>query len=97
MSTLPEIRRALRQRMPALRARYDVRALHVFGSRLRQTARPDSDLDLLVEFERAPDLFEFIALRDELGAALGLTVDLVTPAGLDPRLAPGVLHEAEPV
>ena len=94
---LPAIRRALRDRLPALRARYGVRALRLFGSRLRQTARPGSDVDLLVEFEQPPDLFAFVALRDEIAEALGVPVDLVTPGGLDPRLAPGVLREAEPV
>ncbi len=97
MSTLPEVRHALQQQMPALRTRYGVRTLRLFGSRLREAARPDSDLDLLVEFERTPDLFDFVALRDDLEAALGLTVDLVTPTGLDPRLAPDVLREAEPL
>lgn len=97
MPTLPTIREALRRRLPALRERYGVRALRLFGSRLRQTERPDSDLDLLVEFDRTPDLFAFAALRDELSAALGLRVDLVTPAALDERLAPAVLAEAVPV
>jgi predicted nucleotidyltransferase len=97
MQTLPEIRQVLRQHLPALRARYGVRALRLFGSRIRGAAHPQSDLDLLVEFERPPDLFAFVALRDELADALGVAVDLVTPGGLDPRIAPAVLREAEPV
>jgi hypothetical protein len=47
-------------------ARAGVRRLGVYGSVARDEARPDSDVDILVEFDRTPDLFEFAALRDRL-------------------------------
>ena len=68
--------------------------MSVFGSRVRGTADPDSDLDLLVEFDRVPGFFQFIELEDQLGLLLGLKVDLVMKAALRPRIGERVLAEA---
>jgi predicted nucleotidyltransferase len=70
-----------------------VRRLGVYGSVARGEAGPDSDVDVLVEFERTPDLFEFSALRDRLAEILGRPVDLATPQGLKPRLRARILDE----
>lgn len=65
--------------------RHRIRKLSLFGSRLKGTARPDSDVDLLVEFQ--PDArttyFDLAAIEIELSALLdGLKVDLRTAAEL---------------
>ena len=70
-----------------------VRRLGVYGSVARGEARSDSDVDVLVEFDKTPDLFEFAALRDRLVEILGRPVDLTTPQGLKPRLRARVLDE----
>jgi predicted nucleotidyltransferase len=71
-------------------ARAGVRRLGVYGSVARGDAGPDSDVDILVEFERLPDLYEFAALRDRL-AILG---DRSTSRqALKPRLRSRVLNE----
>lgn len=73
-----------------------VRRLAVFGSALRDDFRPESDLDLLVEF--LPDVqigFDFIRLQDELSILLNRKVDLNTPAGLSKYFRDEVLREAE--
>ena len=74
-------------------ARAGVRRLGVYGSVARDEARPDSDVDILVEFDRTPDLFEFAALRDRLVEILGRPVDLATPLGLRPRVRARILDE----
>lgn len=88
---LDEIRAALREMLPDLKARFGVSALNVFGSRARGDARPESDLDLLVEFEEAGySLWDFIGLEQEIGDRLGLRIDLVDRRVLRPELRPFV-------
>lgn len=86
--------RTLRQHLPELAEKYHVRSLEVFGSYVRNEQTPESDLDVLVTFERAPGLFEFIELRDRLSDVLGVKVDLVMKKALKPRLEKRILHEA---
>ncbi len=76
--------------------RYQVRELAVFGSAARTDMRPDSDIDLLVEFqpEARIGLFEFAAMEEEFGALLGRKVDLVSKRGLKPRVRPHVLRDS---
>ncbi len=70
-----------------------VRRLGVYGSVARSEARQDSDVDVLVEFDQTPDLFELAALRERLAEILERPVDLATPQGLKPRLRDRILHE----
>ncbi len=84
----------------ALRAfcrRHHIRRLALFASVPRGEARPDSDLDVLVEFEpgHVPGL-AFITIQDQLSALFGgRPVDLVTPKFLNPRIRGRVLAESE--
>lgn len=96
-STIEQFRKTLRSHLPALAERYGVRRLRIFGSYVRGEARPDSDLDMLVEFSKPPTLFEFVRLEQELQELLGVKVDLVMPEGLKPRIGEAVLREAVPV
>jgi hypothetical protein len=74
---------------------HHIRRLAFFGSVLRDDFRPDSDLDVLVEFEPGfvPGL-EFFALEDELSEILGRKVDLNTPGFLTKYFRDQVLAEA---
>jgi predicted nucleotidyltransferase len=73
-----------------------IRKLALFGSVLREDFRPDSDVDVLVEFEpgHVPG-FGFIRLQEELSELFGRTVDLVTPKFLNRRIRDEVLRSAE--
>jgi uncharacterized protein len=80
--------------------RHHIRKLAVFGSALHGDARPDSDLDVLVEFEpgHVPGLFRLAGMELELSALLGgRKVDLNTPLCLSRYFRDQVLAEAEPV
>jgi hypothetical protein len=76
--------------------RYLVRELSLFGSAARGEMRPDSDIDLLVEFlpNAAVGLVEHAGLMLELSQLLGRKVDLVSKNGLKPRIRPYVLRDA---
>jgi hypothetical protein len=73
---------------------YGVARLSVFGSVARDEAREGSDIDLLVEFNRAVGLFEFVRLKRALGEVVGHPVDLVTPGALKPQLRHRIQDEA---
>ena len=73
---------------------FGVARLSLFGSFARDEGRGDSDVDLLVEFDRPIGLFEFVRLQRELGELVGHAVDLVTPAALKPQLRDRILAEA---
>ena len=79
---------------PELRARFGVAELSVFGSVARDEARNDSDVDLMVSFDTTPSFTSFMALKEFLQTELGARVDLVTRAGLKPRVRPYVEREA---
>lgn len=77
---------------------HHIRRLAVFGSTLRSDFWPDSDIDILVEFEpeHIPGLFGMARLERELSALLGgYKVDLRTPADLSRYFRQEVLKEAE--
>lgn len=75
-------------------APFHVKALYVFGSVARDEATADSDIDLLVDFDEAPTLFEFARLRRALSERLEHPVDLVTRAALKPQFREQILEEA---
>jgi hypothetical protein len=89
-----ELLAILRTHFPELTQRYHLKSLSIFGSVARDEARPESDVDILVEFTEPVGLFEFVDLRYRLEDLLGKRVDLVTPGGLKRQLHDSVLREA---
>jgi len=73
---------------------YVIKSLYLFGSTARDEARPDSDVDLFVEFNRPIGLFEFIELQQKLESILGCKVDLGTKRSLKSNIKEEVLQEA---
>ena len=76
--------------------RYYIRKLSLFGSAITGDFGPDSDVDVLVEFEpgHVPGL-ALIRMQDELASLLGgREVDLVTPKFLNRRIRDQILREA---
>jgi uncharacterized protein len=73
---------------------FGVRSLALFGSFARQTAKRQSDVDILVEFNRPVGLFEFARLKLYLEKKLGREVDLVTSEALRSEMRDTILREA---
>jgi predicted nucleotidyltransferase len=78
--------------------RHHIRSLKLFGSALRDDFGPQSDVDLLVEFESGwvPGFLRLHTIADELSdLAQHRPIDLVTIGALNPRLRDRVLRDAE--
>ena len=89
-----ELAKRLHEHLPDLRKRYGIKSLALFGSYARGDQRPESDLDVLVEFEVAPHLIDLIELENQLAALLDVKADLVLKRALKPRIRQRVLREA---
>jgi len=74
--------------------KFGVRSVSIFGSVARGKTRKQSDIDLLVEFEKPVGLFEFARLKLYLEELLGRKVDLVTPEALREEFRDNILREA---
>ncbi len=85
MKTLAEIKEALRNQKPILAVKYKAKEIGIFGSYVRGTRQPQSDVDILVDFDEYPSLLEFVGLEDELSEALDIKVDLVMKSGVKPQ------------
>jgi uncharacterized protein len=79
--------------------KHHIRRLALFGSVLRDDFRPESDVDVLVEFEPAhvPGFFALFRMEQELGEILGRKIDLNTPGSLSKYFRDRVLAEAVPL
>jgi predicted nucleotidyltransferase len=99
-STIPtrdQVVERLKSAEPQIRA-LGVRRLALFGSVLRGQARPDSDVDLLVQFDpEQKTLDNFMALCFLLEDLLDHPVEVVTTESLSPYIGPHILREAEDV
>lgn len=84
MQSLETIVKTLSGSKVELSDRFHVKRLAVFGTYARNEQRPDSDLDLLVEFDM-PVGIEFIDLADHLENTLKVNVDLVSRNGIKPK------------
>jgi uncharacterized protein len=84
----------LRQQRKELSEHYHVKTLSLFGSVARDEASPESDIDILVEFNQPVGLFHFIDLHHRLEDVLGCKVDLGTPRSLKPYMKEKVMQEA---
>jgi predicted nucleotidyltransferase len=84
------------QQLRAFCERHHIRKLALFGSVLRRDFRPDSDVDVLVEFEPeyVPGFFRFVEMQDELGDLFARRVDLNTPLSLSRHFRQKVLQTA---
>ena len=90
---IEDIRSRLLERQSEL-SRLSVSALRLFGSYARGDARADSDIDLVVAFEKQANFDAFMDLKFLLEEAMGKPVDLVTEAAVRPQLKLRIEREA---
>ena len=94
-----ELTETNRRKLTEVCTRFYVRRLSIFGSTLHGEARPDSDLDVLVEFipRHVPGFFTFVDLQDEISAIFDRQVDLRTPEDLSKYFRDSVVKEARQI
>lgn len=91
--TRDEVLAKLRALKPRLHADYGVTRLRLFGSHARDEARPDSDVDLIVDLAEPLGL-DFFGIEHDIAERLGLKVDVATPNGLHRLIRERALAEA---
>ena len=91
-----EVLKILRAHQDELRRQFGVKSLALFGSIARDKAGPESDVDILVEFDPLArvGLFKMVELKEFLEEILGCSVDLVTLDGLRPWMREQIQREA---
>ena len=93
MKSLKNIIEIISKNKRLLESRYNVKVIGIFGSYSKEQSRKRSDIDILVEFSKSPDFFEFIRLEEFLEGLLGIKVDLVTRNALKPLIKDEILKE----
>ena len=85
MSPLRDLVEARREQVKAVAARHHASRVRLFGSVARGDERPESDIDLLVDFTGDSSLFDLMRMTRELEDLLGHPVDVVSTGGLKDR------------
>jgi predicted nucleotidyltransferase len=95
--TIEELIKDRREEILRIAARHGAHNIRIFGSVVRGEARPDSDVDFLVDMEPGRTLLDMGGLLMELRDALGREVDVVTERGLKARIRHRIIKEATPL
>jgi predicted nucleotidyltransferase len=91
MKTIVELTKVLHDHKDTLKDEYGVSEIGLFGSSVEGKRKESSDIDILVEFQKAIDLFSFVHLKNHLSELLGANVDLVMKKALKPRIGERIL------
>ena len=89
-----DLLKSKREEILRLAAKRGARNVRIFGSVARGQARPDSDIDFLVDLELGRSLLDLGGLLNDLQKLLGRPVDVVTESGLRERIRRRVLKDA---
>ena len=91
--SLDRIKEILKKHEKELKEKYGIKEIGIFGSYLRGEAKEESDLDILVEFEKTIGFFKFLELEEYLSNLIGIKVDLVSKKALKPHIGKYILKE----
>jgi predicted nucleotidyltransferase len=92
MKSLAEIKSILSLNKDYLSRKYNIKQLAIFGSYSRSEETKNSDLDIMVDFNK-PIGIEFIDIANELKKILNIKVDLVSKKGIKPQCFSGIQNE----
>ena len=95
MKTLNEIITIIAAHKSELMSMYKIKSIGVFGSYVRNEQTPQSDVDILVDFEEGAtvSLFKLVDIENRLGGYLGAKVDLVLKRSLKPVISQYINNE----
>lgn len=93
MKALKEIKEILEKQKPLLRESYGVKEIGLFGSYVSGKHKKNSDLDVLVDFDKPVGFLGFMKLEGYLTKITGVKVDLVMKDALKPRIGQHILKE----
>lgn len=93
MKSLEEIKEILKKQKPAIREKYSVTKIGIFGSYVRGEQKKKSDVDILVEFEKPISLLKLVNLENFLADNIGIKVDIVPKEDIRQELKERILGE----
>lgn len=88
-------KKAIFERIVQILKNEGAKRIAVFGSYIRGEERPESDIDIIVEFSGRKSLLELVRIERELSEALGIKVDLLTEKSISPYLVDTIKKEME--
>lgn len=83
----------IESKLVSILRKYDVQKVGIFGSYARGAQRPDSDLDVLVNFSGTKSLLTLVRIERELSESIGVKVDLLTEQSVSPYLIDRIKSE----
>jgi len=89
-----QLKEEIKNKIIFILAKYNIRKILVFGSYARNEAKPNSDLDLIVEFPEDISLLDHIGIEFELSEALDMKIDLLSQNGISPYIKDQIMKEA---
>jgi predicted nucleotidyltransferase len=95
MKTKAEVLEILEKDFSYLKKAFHVEKVGLFGSYARGEQAEESDLDLMIEFEKTPDFLELSDLEEHLSDLVGFKVEIVTPGGLKNRVKHNIMKDME--
>ena len=93
MKNIEEIKKILYRNKTKFQNNFNVKEIGIFGSYIKNEQTKKSDLDILVEFKRSIDFFDFLEFEEYLADLLGIKVDLVMKKALKPNIGRNILKE----
>jgi len=93
MTNLENLKKTLQAHKEELNQKYGVSKIGVFGSFVKNEQNNTSDVDVLIEFDKAVDLLTFVNLKNYLSDLLNVNVDLVMKKALKPKIGQRILQE----